>query len=96
MEELETLNILLPSDKFTLQWINLASNVEVLNIHNNIFDEPRKITKKERAPKIDTKNSKKDLLLMACKNDLQQFTMIWNERRASIYRGGFYILLILY
>jgi hypothetical protein len=76
MEELETLSILLPNDKFTLQWIDLASNVEVLNIHNNTFDEPRKITKKERTQKIDTKNSKKDLLLVKMiSNNSQRFGM---------------------
>jgi hypothetical protein len=43
-----------------------------------IFDEPRKITKKERAPRIDTKPQKVDLLLVVFKmisNNSQQFGM---------------------
>jgi hypothetical protein len=56
MEDLETLKILLPSDKFTPQWINIYIFVQFLNIHNNIFDEPRKIS-----PKIYTRKTPRNV-----------------------------------
>jgi hypothetical protein len=59
MEESRNLVILLPSDKFTLQWIDLARNVEVLNIHNNIFDEPRKKPRKRELQKLTPKTPRK-------------------------------------
>jgi len=56
----------------------LLAFVKILYNHNNLW-WPRKITKKDRAPKIGTKTPSKDLPLMAYENDLQQFTTIWNE-----------------
>jgi len=35
---------------------------------------------------VDTKTPRKYLLLMARENNIQEFTTIWNEKSACIYR----------